>query len=260
MQGNRAGNNFPCHIESTVGSGVHAPFHQSHGKTLDFDTGDTAGVDAASRVIVAGRVGGKDRTVRVSCDQDAAVFPGPAVQPGFTFVFYMIVFGGAGGIKNTQVFQRIPDIPNQKPGEGPERGIEQAGLMAVGQIERDAGHTVRRRAGGQDDSFMKAERRKKRLQPLLSFYDIMVAVEQIQAVLLIKLMKEPEHVAVDIHDIFHVSVFPELITVPQFNIGKTLSVIVLQGGEIQMLVFQKVIGGIADAPVTVAHKDIAGAV
>lgn len=95
---------------------------------------------------------------------------------------------------------------------------------------------------------------------LFPFYDVMVAVEKVQTVFLIELFEKPEYVAVDIDDIFHASVFPKLIPVAQLNIGKALSVIMLQRGKIQVLVFEKIIGGISYASMAVAHEDIARAV
>lgn len=99
--------------------------------------------------------------------------------------------------------------------------------MSVGQVERNAGRVVRWSACGENNSLVVTERRKKGFQPLLSFHNIMVAVKQIQPVFLIKLAKKPENVAVDIHDVFDASVFPQLVAVSQLDIGKSLPVIVL---------------------------------
>jgi len=233
-------------------------------------------MDAASRVIVAGRLCGQDRAVCVACDQDVMVFFGPSVQAKFTFVFDMVIFGCAGGIQNAQVFQRVPEIPDKETGERPECGIEQAGLVPVRQIEGYMGTVTGQQVCGEDNALMEGEGGKERLHLLglcteegitafgrvafFSFDNIMVAVDKIKSLLQVKLFKKPENVAVDVYDIFHAPVFPKLIPVPQFDIGKALSVIMPQRGEIQVLVFQEVIGGIADAPVTVAHEDIPGAV
>ena len=67
----------------------------------------------------------------------------------------------------------------------------------------------------------------------------MVAVEKIQSILLIELFEKPEDIAVHINNIFQASVFPELIPIPQLDIGKALPVIMLQRGKVQMLIFSK---------------------
>lgn len=170
----------------------------------------------------------------------------------------MIILGGAGGIQYTQIFERPPNIADKETGKRPERGVEQAGLMPVRQIERYVRPAAWQQVCGENNSFIKNKRRKEGLRllglrteirtaafgrvALPALYNVMVAIEKIQSVLLIELLKKPEDIAVDINDILHTSVFPKFIPVPQLNIGKTLSVIVFQCGKIQMLVFQKIIG------------------
>lgn len=65
---------------------------------FNLNAGDTAGVDTASRVIVAGRFVRQDGSMGVSGDQDMVIGFGPLIQSDFTLIFDMIVFGGAGGI------------------------------------------------------------------------------------------------------------------------------------------------------------------
>ena len=237
---------------------------------------DTERVDAAPRVIVAGGFVGQNGTVRMPGNQNAVVFLRPLVQAHFTVIFDMIVFGGAGRIQYAQIFKGPPDIADKKTGKRPERRVEQAGLMPVRQVERHAGPAAGQQVCSEYDSLIKGEGGKERLHllglgteistaafgrvALLALHDVVIAVDKIQAVLLMKLFEKPEDIVVDINDVFHVSVFPKLIPIPQFNIGKPLSVVMFQRGKIQMLVFQKIIGGISHAPVTVAHQNIAGVV
>lgn len=65
---------------------------------FNLNAGDTAGVDTASRVIVAGRFVRQDGSMGVSGDQDMVIVFGPLIQSDFTLIFDMIVFGSAGGI------------------------------------------------------------------------------------------------------------------------------------------------------------------
>lgn len=88
-------------------------------------------MNAASCVIVTSRLGRQDRPVSVAGDQDVVIIFGPLAQADFTFVFDVVVFGGAGGIQYAHIFQRTPDIADEEAGEGPECGIEQTGLMSV---------------------------------------------------------------------------------------------------------------------------------
>lgn len=148
--------------------------------------------------------------------------------------------------------------------------------MPVRQVERYTRPAARQQIRGEYDSLIKREGGKEGLHllglgteistaafgriALLPLHDVVIAVDKIQAVFLMKLFEKPEDIVVDINDVFHVSVFPKLIPIPQLNIGKPLSVVMFQRGKIQMLVFQKIIGGISHASVTVAHQNIAGAV
>ena len=63
----------------------------------------------------------------------------------------------------------------------------------------------------------------------------------------------------DVDDLLHIPVFPEFISVAQFDIGKTLGVIMAQGSEIQILIFQKIITPAPVAAVAVTDNHIAAA-
>ncbi len=233
-------------------------------------------MDAASRIIVMGGDVRQRRAVCVPGNQNAAVFLRPPVQAVFAFVFDSVIFGGACRVEYAQIFQRAPDISHKEAGESPERGVEQACLMSVRQIKRYAGRMPGLRACSENNALIKSEGGEEGLHLLrlrteisaaafggvafLPLYNIVVAVDQIQSVFLMKLFEQPEHIAVNVNYIFHASVFPQFISIAQFDIGRTMSIIMLQRGKIQMLVFQKIIGGGADAPVTVAHKNVARAV
>lgn len=95
---------------------------------------------------------------------------------------------------------------------------------------------------------------------LLPFYDVVVAVEKIQPLLLIELFEQPKHIAVHVNDILHISVFPKFIPVTQLDIGKALPIIMFQRGKVQMLVFQKIVGRVSHTSMAVTYQDIAGAV
>ena len=61
----------------------------------------------------------------------------------------------------------------------------------------------------------------------------------------------------DFNNLAHSPVFPEFIPVAQLYIGKSVAVIMIQRGKVQIVVFQKVIVGISAAPVAVTDNNIA---
>ena len=123
MYRDRSGNDLARHIEGAVGAGVHTPLDQCHIAALDFNTGDAAGMNAASRVVVIGGFCWQDRAVRVPGNQNAAVLLCPLLQTDFAVVLYMVILGGAGGVEDTEIFQRAPEIADEKTGEWPERRV-----------------------------------------------------------------------------------------------------------------------------------------
>lgn len=87
----------------------------------------------------------------------------------------------------------------------------------------------------------------------------MISVNHIKPVLLMKQGEEPEHIVMNFNDLAHSPVFPQLIPVSQLNIGKTLLIVMVQSRKIKVLVFEKVVVGIAPAAVAVADDSVAAA-
>ena len=87
-------------------------------------------------------------------------------------------------------------------------------------------------------------------------FHIVIAIEQEKAVFLIKPGHKPENVVVDVDNLIHIPVFPQFIPIPQFDIGKALVVVMLQGSEIEVLIFQEVIAPTAISTMAVTDKDI----
>lgn len=69
------------------------------------------------------------------------------------------------------------------------------------------------------------------------FYHIVVAIEEIEAVLLCKFGKEPKYIAVHFNNLFDPSIFPKFVSVPELNIGKSILIVVLESGEVEVLIF-----------------------
>lgn len=90
---------------------------------FNFDTGDAAGVDAASRVHIVGRDCMKPWSVGVSGDQGHLVFQGKVGESFFHPILADIIFGGAGRIQHAEMLQRAPEVPDKKTGKLPEGGV-----------------------------------------------------------------------------------------------------------------------------------------
>ena len=89
------------------------------------------------------------------------------------------------------------------------------------------------------------------------FFDhVVVSVDHIEPVVLIKPGQLPEYVTMDFFDLFHIPVFPEFVSISQFNVGVAALIIIVQSGEIEMAVFQKIVALGTASPVTVTEKHI----
>ena len=58
------------------------------------------------------------------------------------------------------------------------------------------------------------------------------------------------------YDLFHVAVLPQFVPVSQFNVSKSGLIIILQGGIIEITVFEKIVIRRAASPVAVTKKNI----
>jgi len=226
-------------------------------------------MDTAAGVEIGG-VRTEAGTVCVAGDQDVPGLLGIVGQALFHPVLVGVVFGGAGGVKHSEMFQGLPEIPNQKAGQPPEGGVQGICLMSVGQVE-----ALSLTALLQDNALIKGKSREEGLAALgirakigvtdlvgitrSFFLHIMIAVQQIKPSLAVKQGEEPEHIIVNLNDLTHAPVFPQLIPVSQFNIGVALGIVVLQCRKIEVLVFQKIIAPGAVPPMTVAEQNITAA-
>ena len=84
----------------------------------------------------------------------------------------------------------------------------------------------------------------------------MIAVQHVQTSLPVEQGQEGKNVPMCFNNLFHAAVFPEFVSVPQFNISITGAVIMLQGGVIQILVLQKIVVGGTNTPMAVTEQDI----
>ena len=180
-----------------------------------------------------------------------------------------VILCGAGRVKHTEVLQRTPEIADQKAVKLPNGGIPEVSLMTVSQVELmpftvlENQTFVELKSGEQFLAALRVRTEIGITDPVrisgLLFFKIMVSVEQIKAVVAVEEGEEPEHIVVDLDDLAHPPVFPELVAVTELDIGEALCIIMLQGSEVKILIFQKIIVCCSVAPVAVTEKAEAAA-
>ena len=74
-------------------------------------------MNTASTVAVIRLLFGKCRTVCMTADQDDMISFCIGLQPSFRNLFFSIIFGGTGGIKDSVMFQGSPNITYKKAGK-----------------------------------------------------------------------------------------------------------------------------------------------
>ena len=93
-------------------------------------------------------------------------------------------------------------------------------------------------------------------KPAFAFYDIMVSINGIcppSGVIAGNGFK-----ALQMHFFYFTNraILPQFVSIAQFQVGETIAVIVIQGRQIQILIFQKIVVGVANASVAVAEQNI----
>ena len=119
--------------------------------------------------------------------------------------------------------------------------------MAVGQVQGSLRHGL----GVEDDGFQEGR--------VLSADDVVVAIEQMQPPLFLEPGEQAVDVFVDFRDMAQLPVLPQLLPVPHLDIRKTVPVVMLHRGIVQVLVLQEIVRGVAHAPVAVADQHVPGA-
>ena len=248
----RPGQDFSAYEERPVISCIIGPFNQRKVFSIYFNAGDTEGMDTAAGIHI-GEVGCvQSGAVGMSGDQRISCFCGKAGQTLLYFIFMSVVFCCTGWVQHSVALQGTPDVTYKEAVDLPAGGVPKICLMPVGQIDTAAAAGV-----FQNQAFVKGQSRKQFLMTLgvraekgtaeslgiagTFLFHIMVAVKQIKSVLPVKEGEKLEDIAVDFDDLLHVSVFPKFISIPQLDIGKTVSTVIFQGRKIKTLVFEKII-------------------
>lgn len=86
----------------------------------------------------------------------------------------------------------------------------------------------------------------------------MVAVNHVQPAGLIEFGQQLKGVGVGLNDGLLISIFPQLVSISQFDIGVAVGQIVLERATVDLLVGQKIIGAVALAAMAVAENNELG--
>lgn len=105
---------FPHGIQGQVVTGTDAPLDKCDAAVLNFNACNSCGMDTAACVAVRSFPGADHRAVCMPGDQQAVVFQSPVSQEFFGMFFPGVVFGCAGWVRDSEFFQRPPDITYQK--------------------------------------------------------------------------------------------------------------------------------------------------
>ena len=85
--------------------------------------------------------------------------------------------------------------------------------------------------------------------------NVVVAVNHVQPAGLIEFGQQLKGVGVGLNDGLLISIFPQLVSISQFDIGEALVVIMLQRAEKQILIGQKIIAVVSLSPMAIAHDN-----
>lgn len=182
-------------------------------------------MDTASAVVIEGVLSGESGAMGMAGDQNVIFLLGPMMETLLGFLFSRIIFRGAGGIQDAVALQRFPQIPDQKSGEAPERGIEQIRLVSVGEIDV---FRFGRICVFKDDTGIEPDIRQERTIfqrrcvaaavgigivafhhiSLFVFYNIVIAVDHMKPSLLVEAGEQIKYIAMGFYDLLHIAVFP----------------------------------------------------
>ncbi len=187
----RISQHFPSGLQKQIRACLGAPFDQSEAAVFDFYAGDAGGMDTAAGVAVRGLSGADHGMMGMAGHQNMMLIRGPFCQALFGFFLFAVVFSCAGGIGDAQLFQRPPEITDQKAGERPEGAVQRVSLMTMGEIDIHDPFCIL-----QDDARIKGNAGAERLFPqcavavvgmqmgvaeaVLLFDDIVVPIDGIQ--------------------------------------------------------------------------------
>ena len=90
------------------------PFDKAYVIAAQLYAGNTSRMDAASTVVVGGGLTAEHRSVSMTCKENTAFILCICCKSILNLFLFGIVLCGTGGIKDTEVFNRCPEIPHKK--------------------------------------------------------------------------------------------------------------------------------------------------
>ncbi len=224
----------PGDEERSVLSGFHIPLYKRKRSFFNLNAGDTAGVYTAARVEIAGLFVAQHGAMGMARDQITFFLYRPAGKQPLAALSVAVIFCRAGRVQDADLLQRLPQVPYQEAGQLPEGRIEDVSLMSVGEIQLQT-------AGSMDRAVLPCFCGMAYLEdyPLVVgkftavFQSVvMISVEHIEPVFRLKKGVQPENIAVDFLNGIQTAVFPQFIPVPQLNIGKSVDIVMAEGGKV----------------------------
>ena len=105
------GQNRPFYIKISVFPCAHGPFYQSQAFAAYLNAGDTPGMYAAADIDIMG-IRGQHGAMSMAGDEGSVVEIRPFAQFPLGALLGGVIFGGAGGIQNAYLLQRLPEVPD----------------------------------------------------------------------------------------------------------------------------------------------------
>ena len=234
----RPGQDFSADIEIPALIHTGGPFHQGQLAVGQLQAGDRARMDTGTGIVIeAAGFHGKDRTVGVACYQNLFPADGPGVHALFGTILSGVVFRSTGRIIDPGKLQWLPQVAYHPSRSSPELIVQKVRLVPVNQMQ------IRTSVLPADDQPLGKDRRQKRKtvsgdrkEPLCGFCPVVIAPEKKETACRLEIRQQLKNIAVNLADIRISAILPELIAIPQLDIGEVIAAVILQRGHIQGLV------------------------
>ena len=252
MQWLGPGNHSPGDLQEAVLVGVDTPANQGNGAVDDLQRGDVGGVQTTPRVEVGHFVVlGELLAMRVAADQGDAVLLDPLHVVALHLVAFVRIACRAGGAVGAERVQVSPEVAKRQPAHLPSLIVGEIALVTVDDqylLTSDPmleHHGLDRLEPGQERLDLIGVRIGCRPQvgPHVAGVlqvDVVIAVHPDQPAVVVEGTNQVPDGPVRLDDVL-VLVLPQLVAVAGFDVGEPLLPVVLQRGEIHVLVLEELV-------------------
>ena len=108
------------------------PFYKRDGVLFQLEACDAVRMYTAAGIEVNVAGTGKHGTVSVTGYEMTMIFYSPVGKPLFNFGPETVILGGAGWVRDAQLFQWLPKVSYQKACQSPKGGVQHVCLMTMG--------------------------------------------------------------------------------------------------------------------------------